>query len=153
MADKSVEIKITGLKELAAAFKQIDRDLPKHLRTRFKVVADTIVGKAQQRMPFITGSAAHDLKPVAGATYAGISRPGGGPGSTSHYPWLDFGGTTGRGHQMGPGQGAIKRMMPKGGRYLYPAISESTQIIIKAADEAMADTCAEADLHTQGSNP
>lgn len=165
MADKSVEIRITGLRELNAAFKAVNADLPKHLRTRFKVAADHVVGVAQQKMPFRTGEAARSLKPVAGTLYAGISRPAGGvpwkDTTADYYPWLDFGGTTGRGHNSGvvharrhggqAGAGVIERDRIKGGRFLYPAIAESTPFLIKAADSAMADTCAEADLKTEGS--
>jgi hypothetical protein len=153
MADKSVEIKITGLRELNAAFRAVNTDLPKALKVEFLTIAKTIVGVAQQRMPFRTGEAASSLKPVSGATYAGIGRPAGGDlGKGAYYPWLDFGGSTGRGHIAGVGgSGAIKRpSVGKQGRYLYPAIAESTVEIEKAADAALAKVAQDNGFETSG---
>ena len=57
-------------------------------------------------------------------------------------PWLDFGGSVGRGHKMGAGMGAIKRDWmgrPVGeGRYVYPAISSEREATLAAVLDAAA---------------
>ena len=146
-------MRLTGLRETVAGFRQMDAQLPKHLRIRFKAVADLVVGRVQQRMPFSSGEAAHSLKPVAGSLYAGIQRPAGGSPwrgvKADYYPWLDFGGSVGRGKSPNtPWSGSTKRLFIKGGRYLYPAIAESSADIVKAADAAIADTAREAGFET-----
>lgn len=155
VADKSVEVKVTGLTELVGAFRAVDANLPEQLRTAFMGVAKYVVGVAQQRMTIRSGEAASSLKAVAGSTYAGISRPAGGTPwqgtKADYYPWLDFGGSTGKGHDGTPWSGSVKRSAPKGGRYLYPAIAEATPEFVKAADEAIATVAAEAGFETHGS--
>jgi len=155
MADKSVEVKIIGVPEFVAALKAVDSSLPRQLRTAFLGVAKYVVGIAQQRMPIRSGEAARSLVPVAGQQYAGIARPAGGAPwrgvSGDYYPWLDFGGSTGRGHGKGAWMGAVRRSAPKGGRYLYPAISEATPEFIKAADDAIGTVAAAAGFETTGS--
>ena len=106
------------------------------MRVHMKDIADHVVGVAQQRMPFRTGEAAKSLKPRATQRGAGIAFPQGGAPwrgeKADYYPWLDFGGSTGRGHvangHNGYG-GSIVRPIVKGGRYLYPAIAESKDFI------------------------
>lgn len=130
-------IHVYGLRETQAAFKQVDRQVPKQLKREFLDVADHVVGIAQQKMPFNTGVAAKSLKPMSTQLGAGIWRPAGGPGtgklghkSAQYYPWLDFGGSTGRGHiDHKAWSGAIQRPFIKRGRYLYPAIDESKDYI------------------------
>ncbi len=140
-------VQVRGIPELVRAFKAVDSELPKELRKRFKAVADHVVGVAQQRMPFVSGTAARSLKPRATQKGAGIAFPGGGPGSATdkaaYYPWLDFGGTTGRGH-------SIKRGRIKEGRYLYPAIGESKRYIGDATDDAIEETVKDARFTTTG---
>ncbi len=140
-------VNVRGVRELAGAFRQIDSTLPKELQKGFKGVADHVVGVAQQRMPFITGTAARSLRPRATQKSAGIAFPGGGPGSrddkAGYYPWLDFGGTTGRGH-------GISRKRVEGGRYLYPAIGESKEYIREAVDDVIEGTAKHAGFTTTG---
>jgi hypothetical protein len=157
-----VKLRVTGLKEVQGAFRQVDLDLPKELRLHLKDIADHVVGIAQQRMPHIEGEAQKSLKPRATQKGAGIAFPSGGPDSWApgmggskgrgekgaYYPWLDFGGTTGRGrvsaggHQRASARGNANRPLVKGGRYLYPAIGESKGYIeeqVLAAVEVVAE--------------
>ena len=58
--------------------------------------------------------------------WASLSRVARIAGKFGFYPWLDFGGSTGRGHRVGvPWTGSIKRALVKGGRYVYPTIEEA----------------------------
>lgn len=139
MADKSVRVEVRGLAELSRAFKAVDTDIPKELRDALKVIAERVVGVAQQRMPFGSGKAAKSVKPRATAKGAGIAFGG---TAAPYMPWLDFGGSVGRGHQPGKAwSGAIKRDwkgVPTGeGRYVYPAISEQREDTIAAIEEAV----------------
>lgn len=147
-------VEVRGLRDLSRAFKQVDADLPKELRDEMKAIADHVVGVAQQRMPFRTGTAARSLKPRATQRGAGIAFPGGGDrGKAAYYPWLDFGGTTGRGHvsngHNGYG-GSITRQRIAGGRYLYPAIAESKGYIAEAVDDAVVKVAKGAGFEVRG---
>jgi hypothetical protein len=146
MAHAVVEgtVAIRGLAELQGAFRSVDRDIPKQLRLAMKAIADHVVGVAQQKMPWQTGEAERSLRPRSSATGAGIARPAGGTPwrgePADYYPWLDFGGTTGRGHQTrghNGGGGSIVRPIVKGGRYLYPAIAQSSKFIAEQAEGAV----------------
>ena len=156
MADKGASVDIRGLKELQGAFKQVDIGLPKELRARMKAIAEHVVGMAQQRMPFQTGEAAGGLRPRATERGASIAYPGGGAPwkgvKADYYPWLDFGGTTGRGHvangHNGYG-GSIKRALVKGGRYLYPAIEQSRGYILDEMDKAVEKVAEAASFETR----
>ncbi len=158
MADTSVRVNVSGIKEVAQAFQAVDDRLPKELQKDLKRVADHVIGVAQQRMPYDSGTAAHSLKPRAtGRGTASILFPAGGPDSRGdkdgYYPWLDFGGTTGRGHVANGHNGfggAIKRTRVKGGRYLYPAIAESQQYISDAVDDSIERLAKEAGFDTEG---
>jgi hypothetical protein len=146
-------VHIRGIKELQAAFRAVSDDLPKELRVEFLAIAEYVVGVAQQRMPYGSGKAASSVKPRASQRGAGIAFGG---SKAPYMPWLDFGGSVGRGHQ--PGQawsGAIKRPWmgkPLGsGRYIYPAIEESREEIMEAADKAIKKVAESAKFETEGS--
>lgn len=147
-----VSVKITGLKELSGAFRAVDDNLPVELKAKFLGVAQHIVGIAQQRMPHITGRAQNSVKARASARGAAIAFGG---SAAPYMPWLDFGGSVGRGHKPGVAwSGAIKRDwqgVPLGeGRYVYPAISEARPETEKAVDEAIQIVAREAGFETKG---
>jgi len=151
------EVNVRGLREVAGAFRAVGHGLPKELQQGLKKVADHVIGTAQQRMPFGTGEAAASLRPRATQRGAGIAFPAGGTPwqgvKADYYPWLDFGGTTGRGHvsngHNGYG-GSIKRDRVKGGRYLYPAIAESREYIAEQVDIVVERISKEAGFTTTG---
>lgn len=137
MADKSVSIDARGLKEVVASLENVDELLPGELRIAFLKIAQKVRDVAVQKMPWKTGHAARSVR--AAATPQGASVSEGGP-SAPYVPWLDFGGSVGRGHVPGVAwSGSIPKNArltnwfgkPNGiGRVLYPAVSEEkTQII------------------------
>lgn len=140
-------VQVTGLRELQAAFRQVDKELPKELRKAFKVIAAHVAGVAQQRTPFVEGTAARSIRPRATQKGAGIAFPGGGPESAGtkdgYFPWLDFGGATGRNK-------SIKRERIKGGRYVYPAIAESVEYIADEVYDAIGEAAQHARFETRG---
>jgi hypothetical protein len=163
-------VEVTGLRELQGAFKQLEGNLPKELRVSFKALADHVVGVAQQRMPYISGEAAKSLRPRATQRGASIAFPAGGrpwQGEVGgYYPWLDFGGTTGRGrvaaggytnakgkfvnsHAKATRGGAINRPVIKGGRYLYPAIAASADFLTTGVDHSIESVAKHAGFDTR----
>lgn len=137
-----VKVEIRGLRELASAFKAVDAGLPRQLRTEYlgvaRVVADRIAGRVSRGS---SGRAAGSIKPRASQRGASIAAGG---SAAEYYPWLDFGGSVGKGHRPGvPWSGSIRRDAPDGGRYIYPTIAgsgdeirEGTEAAIKRAAEA-----------------
>lgn len=152
MADHSVEIKVLGLRELSRGFKQLDAGLDGALKTAFLKIADHVVGVVQQRMPWEVGRAARSVKARASTRGASIAAYG---QAAPYGPWLDFGGSVGRGHQPGvPWSGAIKRDwrgVPSGsGRYIYPAISEERAATAEAALDAVETAAKKASFEVRG---
>lgn len=104
-------IKIKGLKEFQKAIKSADSELPKVLRQVLNTAADSITNEAKSRVPVRSGRAMRSLKSKSTQTMA---RVGGGGARAPYYPWLDFGGSVGKG-------GSVRRPLKKRGRYLYYA--------------------------------
>lgn len=152
MADRSVEVKVTGLRELARGFKQIESGLDRELKTEFHQIAVAVVKGVQQRMPHSTGRAQRSVKPRSSTRGAAIAAGG---TAAPYYPWLDFGGSVGRGHKPGVAwSGAVKRDWtgkPGGdGRYLYPAISDMRDETAEAALDAVERAAKRANFETRG---
>jgi hypothetical protein len=143
-------VQVRGIREVQAAFRKVDKDLPKALRPEFLEVARSVVRGVQQKMPWRTGRAIRSVKPRASQRGAAIAVGG---TAAPYYPWLDFGGTTGKGHR--PGQrfsGSVVRPWmgsPGDGRYLYPTISEQTEDIEKAAEDAVLKVARSAGLEVK----
>jgi hypothetical protein len=145
------DVEVIGLRELTTALRQVDKALAKDLRGAFKAIADHVVGAAQQKMPFGSGTAAKSLKPRSTDRGATINFPRGGPGSrddkAGYYPWLDFGGgkagargiTSSSPIAHAKSTGGFKRELVPGGRYLYPAIGESREYIATEVDKAIGE--------------
>jgi hypothetical protein len=140
-------VELRGLDQLAKDFKAIDTGLPKQLQIEFKEISAFVVDRARRKMPRISGVLQGSIRPVATSHSAGISRPTGGDRTKgAYYPWMDFGGgrpdargvtaTSPIAHERST-TGKFRRPVVKGGRYLYPAIAESTEEIGAAADLAV----------------
>lgn len=134
-----VKVEVRGIRELATAFRRVDAELPKQLKSAFLGVAQRVVRRAQAKMEFGAGKAASSVKARASARGASIAFGG---QAAPYEPWLDFGGSVGRGHKPGVAwSGSVKRDwrgLPSGmGRYVYPAIKESREDIAAAVDAAV----------------
>lgn len=137
-----VKVEVKGLGDLARAFKQVDRELNQEMKRRLKDVVQGVADTAIQRMPHRTGRAQTSVK--ARASDRGGAIAAGGT-AAPYYPFLDFGGSVGRGHVPGVGgSGAIKRSMPDGGRYIYPALIERRDDINKGVEEAVEEVAKQA---------
>jgi hypothetical protein len=143
------KVEFRGVKEFVAGLKAIDADLPKEMRSEFLGVATKIAGEVAAVFPHgATGRASGSVKPRAGAKAAGIAIGG---AAAPYAPWLDYGGTVGRGHKVGVGgSGSVTRPFIKGGRYLYPTIIASHDEIEKAAAAALVKVARSAGFTVKG---
>jgi hypothetical protein len=129
-------IKIKGVREFQAALKAMDGESQKQLRVVFNSVAETIAAGARRRVPTRTGRAKASIKVASGQREAKIK---GGGGKAGYYPWLDFGGRTGR-------KKSVRRPFVERGRYLYPTYDASRPQIQAALEKALADLARTAGL-------
>ncbi len=153
MADKSVRVEVRGLRELDQAFRSMEGRMDGALKAEFlglaTRVADTARGKVAADVG--AGKAAASIKPKASARGASIAFGG---TAAPYYPWLDFGGSVGRGHKPGVAwSGAITRDWrgkPSGeGRYVYPAIREHRADIAAGVDDVVTRLAQRAGFETR----
>jgi hypothetical protein len=143
MAD-DFKVNVEGLAKLNKAFKQVDVELPKKLKVKFRAISENMAAEVRGKIPHQSGNAAASVKARAttrGAqlVYAGTKAP--------YLPWLNFGGTTGRGHQKGGG-GAIKRDIVKPDRYVYSTVIARMPSTAEAAIRAIDEVARDADFET-----
>ncbi len=128
-------IRVSGIREAARAFRSVDREIPKGLRAEFLPIAERVAAGARARMPHVSGRAQASVRPRASQRGAAIAFGG---NAAPYLPWLDFGGSVGRGKVAGrPWSGSVKRDMPRGGRYVYPTIEDQRSDIEQAAESAV----------------
>lgn len=132
----SAKIEVHGIKELQASLKRIDTDLPREMKAGFLRVSVRLASTTAGKVPHgATGGAAASVHGVA--TQRGGAIAVGGR-AAPYFPWLDFGGSTGRGHLPGVGgSGSIKRPIVKEGRYEFPTIREHSDDIRREVEDFM----------------
>lgn len=104
-------VRIDGLRQFTRDLKRLDSDLPKAVRVALNAGADIVIGYARPRIPTLSGKAQSSLRAKSTRTKVRVSAGG---RKAPYYPWLDFGGRTGR-------RRSIIRPFEKEGRYLYKA--------------------------------
>jgi hypothetical protein len=131
-------IKTTGLREVRTALRKVDKDIPRELQRNLLLVAKDINEGITHKLPWRTGTAARSLRERATQTGASIAFGG---MAAPYFPWLDFGGSTGRGHRPGAAwSGSVKRDWmgrPGNGRYVYVTIEEKREDIADAVQTAV----------------
>jgi hypothetical protein len=105
-------VEVEGLKDLNRALRRLDQDAPKALRLALNDAAQLLIDEVKPDIPRRTGKAAASLRVASSRTAVRIRV--GGP-KAPYYPWLDFGGRTGRNK-------SVVRRFYKEGRYLYPGL-------------------------------
>lgn len=120
-------IKITGLRDLQAALKELDGESQKLLRTTLNEVAEGVAAGARRRVPVKTGKARASVKAASSQREARVK---GGGAKASYYPWLEFGGKVGRKH-------SVRRPYVAGGRYIYATYAANRDGIMKGLDTAV----------------
>lgn len=122
------KIHVTGLAEFGRGLRKLDAEAPKALRIALNAAAEILIGETRKLIPTRTGKAAKSLVVKSTRTSA---RVGVGGKRAPYYPWLDFGGKTGR-------KKSVDRPFYKQGRYLYPTLGRIKPQIMEqlAADLA-----------------
>ncbi len=129
-------IRIEGLREFNRALRQLDNDLPRMLRLAMNKAAAVVVDYGQARMPRRSGRAVATIKASSTRTSVRVAE---GSRRAPYVPWLDFGGKVGRSHSVG-------RPYIKGGRYLYPALTDKRDEIQAALESALSEVVSAAGL-------
>lgn len=144
--------KVEGLRETVAAFRAVDRELPRQMQKEFKAIAEFVRDRIRSKVPGRAGGA---IGARATTTFAAITRPKGGPGDRSsrygYYPWLDFGG--GALHARGVTASTdrqFRRPFIKEGRYIYPTIGDYYGEIVDSALIAVERVADRAGFDTEG---
>lgn len=132
----SPKIGIEGLAEFNRGLKQLDAEAPKRLRLALNDAADLLITRARPLIPRRTGAAAASLKAKSTRTSARVSTGG---RTAPYYPWLDFGGRTGRRRSV------VRDFHPEG-RYLYPTLARVRPDIEERLRAAIVDVAQSAGL-------
>lgn len=152
-ADHSVSVKVFGMAEVGRALKQVsDKVAGDGLKAALFGIAGKVAARARGSLPGGSGKAAGSILPHSTTRGASVSFGG---QAAPYLPWLDFGGSVGRGHKPGSAwSGAIKREWmgrPVGeGRYVYPAISGEREATLDAVLEAIAQAARHAEFEVRG---
>lgn len=153
MAD--FKVGISNLPAWRRAIVSVDERFKAELKGEFLSVGQRIADRIRGKVPTRSGAAAASVKARATAGGAAIVRGG---TAAPYFPWLDFGGTVGRGHKPHvPGSGSIQRYAnggpwnpPGPGLYVYPTISEAQPETIRAVSELMIKVGRDAGFEVHG---
>lgn len=163
----AIKMKLTGVAEYLTALRKVAPEAKKELSTDLKAIGKMVVTDAQGEMSFKrpTGRArrAYKVKVVTRRGFEGVEISEGGT-VAPYLPWLDFGGSVGRGRKStarvslhGGGRVTVKRVGSRGtgsvvrpyikeGRYLYPAYYRRYDDMVAATFEAVNRACHSAGL-------
>lgn len=150
-----IKLQMPGLKELTSALRNVAPEARRAFTADLKEIGKMVAADAQADMPRVTGRARRSVKVkiVTRKGFEGVSIVEGG--SVAPYaPWLDFGGSVGRGRKStarvtigggrvtvqrggSKGSGSVKRPYIKDGRYLYPAYYRRYDDMVAATLEAV----------------
>lgn len=151
-----VKMEMKGLNELLAALRKVAPEAKREFTAELRTIGKMVAEDAAAEMPKRSGKARRSVKVkiVTRKGFEGVQVVEGG--SVAPYaPWLDFGGTVGRGRKStarvtihGSGKVTVKRLGSTGtgsvtrpfirdGRYLYPAYFRRYDDMVKATTEAV----------------
>ena len=142
-------VKVVGLRELRNSMRATEKGTQHFLQVRLKEAATQVASAVAGKVPMLSGAAAASVRAVATTERASIVA--GGP-KAPYFPWLDFGGSTGRWHRpYTAGSGSVRRdwygkggMGDGEGRYVYPTVREMHDVITDSVSEAVHDALADA---------
>ena len=158
----AIKMKLTGVADYLAALRKVAPEAKRELAASLKAIGKIVVTDAQGSMHFKhpTGKAkrAFKVKVVTRRGFEGVEIAEGGP-VAPYLPWLDFGGSVGRGRRTthrvtitgagdgrvrvqrkavgSRGTGSVVRPYIKDGRYLYPAYYRRYDDMVAAAFAAV----------------
>jgi hypothetical protein len=133
---------VEGLIAMKKAFRLAHDGTQRAIQRRLKAVAALVASEVAGRVPVRSGRAASSVRALATQESASVAAGG---ARAPYYAFLDFGGSTGRGHVPGAADsGSVRReWYGRGGsgggegRYLYPAIRDMSEVIAHEAGEAV----------------
>lgn len=129
-------IRVDGLAQLRKSLKDSETGSPTMVRLALNDAAQIVVSVAKPRIPRDSGTAAGTLKAASTATKSQIKVGG---TKAPYYPWLDFGGSTGK-HK------SVHRPFLRSGRYIYPAYSQERLNIMKLLEKRLTQVVTDAGL-------
>lgn len=146
-------VTITGVKEIQAALRQLDGESQKLMKAAFDDVAQILVRDVKRRMPTGPAKGGHAESTVKSTSQQREGRIREGGRKYPYVPWLDFGGTVGKGRsgqgdtntarERSPGNsgtaGSVKRKFIRSGRYLYPSLDRNYDEVYTAMHQALID--------------
>jgi hypothetical protein len=121
------KVAIKGLAEFNRGLRKLDSEAPKQLRVGLNSAADLLIDKTRPQIPARSGAARASLKARSTRTSARVAVGG---RKAPYYPWLDFGGRTGRNR-------SVNRPFYTAGRYLYPTLGRVRPLILDELDAAI----------------
>lgn len=139
MTDLVQPLRISGLREIQKALKDLDGESQKELRTALNEGAQIVVNVAQRRVPVLTGAARSSIRATSGQREARVSAGG---KKAPYLPWLDYGGKVGRNR-------SVVRPFIKGGRYLYPAYESQHDNVLRLIRKRLTDLLAKKGIETE----
>lgn len=129
-------IEVEGLADLQRSLRAVGKEAAKGLRLALNEAADLLINKVGPKIPSRTGAARRSLKARSSQKAVRIAVGG---RRAPYYPWLDFGGSVGRGD-------ATKRPYIADGRYLYPGLRENRAEIQAVIDRRIREVAEAAGL-------
>lgn len=132
-------LRVEGLNDLAKRLKGLDPEFHKALRPALNDAAEIVVKIARPLVPVRTGKGRKSIKVSSTSKEARVAEGG---TSAPYMPWLDYGGTVGRGRVGKSGNagfvaGSTKRPFIKEGRYVYPAYRSQRHNIVRLLDKRL----------------
>jgi hypothetical protein len=134
-------IRISGLRELRAGLRSMDRALPREIRKAGNKAAEIVVRYAKPRVPLgpaVGGHAMNSIRVASTQSSVGVAEGG---AKYPYMPWLDFGGTVNK-HTDHP----TYRRFYTDGRYIWHAFGQHKQQVLDTYQEALADAARNAGL-------
>lgn len=151
----AIKLQMPGLRELSDALKRVAPDAKREFQKDLKAIGQLVQNDTRADMPRRKGKAKKSVKVrvVSRRGFEGVEISEGGA-VAPYAPWLDFGGTVGRGRKStarvhigggkvrvqrvgSMGTGSVVRPFIKDGRYLYPAYYRRYDDMVAATVEAV----------------
>ena len=126
-------IEVEGLRELRAALRKVNSNMPREVGQAGKKAADHLAPLIRSQVPTRTGRARDSVRAVVAQGGGGI-RAGGA--SAPHYGFVDFGNKVRSGAGVGRGDSQPRRFI-KGGRFIYPTFEARRDEVLERYVEAM----------------
>lgn len=136
MAGDRWAVQVEGLTQFRRSIRQLDKELGKGLRAALNACSTFLIEQARPLVPKVSGKAQRSMKARSSQDSVRIAVGG---KAAPYYPWLDYGGRTGRG-------GSAHRPFIPEGRYLYPTLGKHRATFDRILAEGLADVARSAGI-------